>query len=101
MGVIAFLTPSLKRRHGFSDHHTELSLRHSESVDHGRAGNATPSVVQEYLKVLKKTLEENALRDKPHLIFNCDEAIIHLNKSNKHVLVPQKTRHCNMKCVTG
>ena len=37
---------------------------------------------------------------KTHLIFNCDVAANYLNKSNKHVLVPQKTRHCNMKCVT-
>ena len=79
--------PFLKWWRGFSDRHTELSLRHSESVDHGRVGNASPSIVQ-YLKVLKQTLEENALIDKPHLIIICDEATIYLNKSN-------------MKCITG
>ena len=40
-------------------------------------------------------MKENKLLSRPHLVFNCDETAIVLNKSSKMVVVPRKSKHCH------
>ena len=87
--------PSLKWWRGFRKRHPELTLRKPEYIDRGRFGNATDDIINDYFTTLEKTLKSNGLLDKPHLIFNCDEAAVNLNRSTQRVLVPIKTKHCH------
>ena len=87
--------PSLNWWRGFTDRHPELSLRKPELVDHGRVANATPDIIGNYFDVLHATLEGNGLMEKPHQIYNCDEAAIFLNRTTEKVLVPIKSKHCH------
>ena len=76
--------------------YTTIALRKPESVDHGRVANAQPKIISDYFDVLKTMLEENGFQNKPHLVFNCDEAAVFLNKSSKRVIVPRQSKHCHM-----
>ncbi len=87
--------PSLKWWRSFRDRHPELTLRKAESIERGRVFNATGEVVEEYFEVLGKTLSDKGLHDKPHLIYNCDEAAISLNRSTVKVVVPAKNKRCH------
>ena len=40
--------------------------------------------------------EEKRSQNRPHLVFNCDEATIFLNKFAKKVMVSRRSRHCRM-----
>ena len=86
---------TLKWWRGFRDRHKELSLRKVEAIDRGRAANAKEDIIQEYVDVLEDTMRKNDLLDKPHLLFNCDESALVLNKLAKKVLVPRKSKHCH------
>ena len=85
--------PSLHWWRGFRDRHPELSLRKAESVDRCRVSNATEENIGNYFDVLEQIICDNDLQSRPHLIFNCDETAIMLNKSAKRVLVPRKSKH--------
>ena len=87
--------PTLKWWRCFRDRHKELSLRKVEAIDRGRAANAKEDIIQEYFDVLEDTMRKNDLLDKPHLLFNCDESALVLNKLAKKVLVPRKSKHCH------
>lgn len=78
---------------GFRDPHPSLSLKKTEGVDRGRVANATADIVNDYFNVLEEILDDNSLKARPHLIFNCDESAIILNKASKKVLVPRKSKH--------
>ena len=45
--------------------------------------------------VLEETLGNSDLTNKPHMVFNCDEASLALNKSSRKVLVPRNSKHCH------
>ena len=51
---------------GFRKCHPELTLRKVDRLDHSRAECLDPEVVDEYFKLLKKTLEGNGLMNSPH-----------------------------------
>ena len=87
--------PSLKWWRGFKKRHPELSLRKTELIDRGRYDNATEGVINEYFDVLEETLGNSDLTNKPHMVFNCDEASLALNKSSRKVLVPRNSKHCH------
>ena len=87
--------PSLKWWRGFKKRHPELSLRKTELIDRGRYDNATEDVINEYFDVLEETLGNSDLTNKPHMVFNCDEASLALNKSSRKVLVPRNSKHCH------
>jgi hypothetical protein len=50
------------------------------------------NILHDYFSLLEKTLTENNLLNKPHLIFNCDELGIVLNKMSQKVVVPVAQR---------
>ena len=57
----------------FQKRHPQLSLRHGESLSYARAVASNPETLTLYYNLLEKTLIENDLLNKPHLLFNCDE----------------------------
>ena len=84
---------SLKWWRGFKKRYPELSLRKTELIDRGRYDNVTEDVIHEYFDVLEETLGNSDLTNKPHIVFNCDEASLALNKSSRKVLVPSNRKH--------
>ena len=57
---------------GFRKRHPELTLRKVDQLDRSRAECLDPEVIEEYFKLLKKTLEENGLINSPCRLYNCD-----------------------------
>ncbi|XP_063227417.1 uncharacterized protein LOC134533739 [Bacillus rossius redtenbacheri] len=55
-----------KKRHN-------LSIKKPQGVEYVRMSQENPFVINELFDLLQKTIEENVLINKPHLIFNCDE----------------------------
>ena len=67
----------------FCKRHPELTLRKVDQLDHSRAECLDPEVVEEYFKLLKKTLEENGLVNSPRHLYNCDETFLPLDGTGK------------------
>ena len=80
---------------GFRDRHPQLGVRKGESIDRGRVANVDHQIIDKYFDVLQETLDTQALHDRPHLIFNCDESAIHLSKTSRKVVVPRKSKHAH------
>ena len=87
--------PSLKWLKGFRNRHPDLTLGSAECVDRGRHENAKESIILEYFDTLSNLLTEKNLQNKPHLIYNCDETAIMLNKAASKVVVPRKFCRCH------
>ncbi|WAR02487.1 hypothetical protein MAR_009045 [Mya arenaria] len=88
--------PSKKWWRGFKQRHPELRLRRPDSLERGRVTMGNVHSIREYFTILKETLNANQLDEKPHLIFNCDEAAINLNKSaGQRVVVPSSQKHAH------
>ena len=85
--------PSMHWWRGFRDRHPELTLRKSETVGSGCV--VTADVVQEYFNTLEDIQLKNNLSRRPHLMFNCDESAVQLNKSGKRVIIPRKYKRAH------
>ena len=85
--------PSLHWWRGFRDRHKDLSLRRSEPIDKPKIQNSRSDVITGYFDLLNEILRSNGLKNSPHLIYNCDESAIVLNKSAQKVIVPRKSKH--------
>ena len=72
--------PSLKWWRGFKKQHFDICLWKTEVIGRGRFENATEEIIRGYFDVLEETLTTNGLKNKPHLIYNCDESSLLLNK---------------------
>ena len=57
----------------FQRQHPQLSLRCAEALSYVRAIAQDPEILNSYYDLLEKTLKDNDLLNKPHMIFNCDE----------------------------
>ena len=80
---------------GFRNRQPQLTLRKTETVERGRVSNATEELVDYYFAVLEETIKANYLDQRPHLIYNCDEAAVYLNKSSQNVVVARNSKHCH------
>ena len=80
--------PGLHWWRGFRDRHPELSSRKAGNVDRCRVSNATEENMENDFDVLEQIICDNDLQSRPHLIFNCDETAIILNKSVERVRFP-------------
>ena len=88
--------PSLRWWRGFRNRHGhEITLRRSEVIERGRYSNATEDIIGDYFDVLKKIIDDNNLKDRPQLIFNCDESAVQLNRAAKKVIIPRKSKHAH------
>lgn len=68
-----------KKRHG-------LSIKKPQSVEYSRKKNTDPFIIYEYFQLLKSTLENFALLDKPNQVWNLDETAMSLDPSKTKVV---------------
>ena len=87
--------PTFKWGRGFRNRHPQLTLRKTETVERARVSNATEEIFDDYFAVLEETIKVNHLDQRPHLIYNCDEAAVYLNKSSQKVVVARNSKHCH------
>lgn len=66
-------TPGRGWWHGLKQRHPELSIRKPEKLGNSRARMLNPTVVSKYFVELEAILTKFVLKDKPGLIWNCDE----------------------------
>lgn len=63
----------------FLQRHSQLSLRSAIPLSMKRAIATDPEMFQQYFDILEECLLQNAIFDKPTVIFNCDETGLPLN----------------------
>ena len=73
----------------FRKRHLELTLRRVDKLDHSRAECLDPQVVDEYFKLLKKTLEGNS----PRRLYNCDETFLPLDGTREKAVTLKKAKY--------
>ena len=69
----------------FRDCHKEFTLLKAEGIDFGQFQNATTAIISDYLS--------DNLLERLHLVFNCDEAAICLDKTSKKALILRNNKH--------
>ena len=89
--------PSQMWWRGFKNRHPNIRLRRPDILDRGRSAMTNVTVLSEYFELLDQVLTKEGLKDKPHLLYNCDETAIDLNKSTQRVLVPVKQKHSHLR----
>ena len=78
----------------FKKRHPHLRLRRPDTLDRGRATMGNVWSLREYFSILKEVMDANDFHSNPHLVFNCDEAAVNLNKSaGQKVVVPCNQKH--------
>ena len=77
----------------FKKQHPKLSLRQTDSLDHSRAEALNPQIVQEYFKLLEKTLDDNNLKNKPRQIYNCDETFLPLDYTREKAVTTKGVKN--------
>ena len=70
----------------------EITLRKPDSLDRGRSRMANQTVIDQHFNLLKKTLEELDILDKPDRLFNCDESGMAMDKITSKVIVQRKAK---------
>ena len=73
--------------HGPSEHwwsnfmkrHPKLALRKTDSLERSRAEAFNQDIVDEYFKLLEKTLDDHNLRNNPRQLYNCDKTFLPLD----------------------
>lgn len=53
---------------------------------------STVTILKDYFRLLKETLDESNFHERPQDIYNCDETIVDLNKSTQKVVIPKRLR---------
>ena len=77
----------------FMKRHTELSLRKPESLSHSRAIMTNENVINNYYNTLESTLDSYNLKERPDLIYNCDETGVCLDFRPAKVVAPKSARN--------
>ena len=65
----------------------DLSLRHGESISPVRMDAVKEETMDHYFSLLKDTLDEHNLRDKPEQIYNVDESGLPLDPKAPNIIV--------------
>ncbi|XP_057315530.1 uncharacterized protein LOC130656643 [Hydractinia symbiolongicarpus] len=79
---------SFKKRHS-----REITLRKPDGLDRGRSRMANVTVIKQHFDLLRKTLVDLDILDKPDRIFNCDESGISMDARVGKVVVSRSTKH--------
>lgn len=58
----------------FKSRHPDLSVRTAERLAYSRAVASNSTILESYLEMLQRTLEEYNILDVPSQVFNCDES---------------------------
>ena len=78
---------------GFKARHEDLTLRKPDKLDRRRNNMSKKSVVDSHFQLLKETLEQHDLLNKPSHIFNVDESGMEMDNVTGKVVVNRKTKH--------
>jgi len=78
---------SFKKRHK-----DEITLRKPDKLDRGRSRMANQTVMDQHFDLLKNTLVELDILDKPERIYNCDESGMAMDKMTSKVIVQRKSK---------
>lgn len=70
---------NFKKRH-------RLSIKKPQGVEYARSNQENPFIIHQYFDMLEETFTNNNLRNKPHLVFNCDESSISRDPSKSRVV---------------
>ncbi|KAJ8375339.1 hypothetical protein SKAU_G00059190 [Synaphobranchus kaupii] len=57
----------------FKARHPALTMRTADSLDRARVHGATPEAIEGFFSIYEALYIQHDLKNKPHLIFNCDE----------------------------
>ncbi len=71
--------PEEHRWTNFKSRHSELTLRRCDMLERTHAEALNQVTVNEYFKLLSKTLDDSGLKNKPRQLHNCDETFLPLN----------------------
>ena len=77
----------------FRKRHPHLTLRTAEKLSYARYVSSDPLVITQYFDLLKATLHDNDLIDKPAQILNCDETGMPLDQLPKYVVAERGQKH--------
>ena len=73
--------------------HPNLSLRTATPVSYARMVGSDPRIIAKYFNLLKHSLVDNRIRDKPSQIFNLHETGMPLNPSSPCVVTAHGTKN--------
>ncbi|KAJ8369614.1 hypothetical protein SKAU_G00096420 [Synaphobranchus kaupii] len=57
----------------FKAHHPALTMRTADSLDRARVHGATPEAIEGFFSIYEALYIQHDVKNKPHLMFNCDE----------------------------
>ena len=77
----------------FRKRHPHLTLRIAEKLSYARYVSTDPDVINQYFDLLKHTLTDNKLLDRPAQIFNCDETGLPLDQTPLYVVAAKGQKH--------
>ncbi len=78
---------------GFKRRHPDLVKRKPEPLTHARVKGMHPVILEKYFEVLKCTLEDNDLIDRPAQIFNMDETGMPLDHKAPFIVAHHGQKH--------
>ena len=81
----------------FTRRRPTLSLRKDDGFSHARADNTKRDVFVSYFELLKATLIENDLLDKPAQIYNCDESGLPLDHKMPRVIAKREAKKIRLR----
>ncbi|KAJ8340702.1 hypothetical protein SKAU_G00353350 [Synaphobranchus kaupii] len=78
----------------FKARHPALTMRTADSLDRARVHGATPEAIEGFFSIYEALYIQHDLKNKPHLIFNCDETGFgDKPRSREKVLCQTRRRH--------
>ena len=77
----------------FRKRHPNLTLRTAEKLSYARYVSTDPDIINQYFDLLKDTLMNNKLLDRPAQIFNCDETGLPLDQTPTYVVAAKGQTH--------
>lgn len=77
----------------FRKRHPHLTLRTAEKLSYARYVSTNQDIIDKYFDLLKHTLSDNKLLDRPAQIFNCDETGMLLDQTPRYVVAAKGQKH--------
>ena len=77
----------------FMERQKDLSLRRGESISHVRMDAVNKETMDHYFLLLKDTLDEHNLRDKPEQIYNVDESGLPLDPKAPNIITEKGSKN--------
>ena len=77
----------------FRKRHPHLTLRTAEKLSYSRYVSTNQDIIDRYFDLLRDTLSDNKLLDRPAQIFNCDETGMPLDQAQPYVVAAKGQKH--------